>query len=76
MEVEQRCSSIWLVDDGRCKPVAHLILHTCSSQGLRAAWAENLKRRLDSCWEKSSRMCARCGKGTVPICGAPGVEGI
>jgi hypothetical protein len=50
MEVEQRCSSIWLVADDRCKPVAHS-KHTCSSQGLREVWAENLKRRLDSCWE-------------------------
>jgi hypothetical protein len=51
MEVEQRCSSIWLVADDRCRPEAHSIQHTCSSQGLRAVWAENLKRRLDSCWE-------------------------
>jgi hypothetical protein len=87
MEVEQRCSLIGLVADDRCRPAAHSIQHTCSSQGLRAVWAENLKWRLDSCWEdyreeERSRMCARCecwsdaGRGTVPICGAPGVEGI
>jgi hypothetical protein len=52
MEVEQRCNSIWLVADDRCRPVAHSIQHTCSdAQGLRAVWAENLKRRSDSCWE-------------------------
>lgn len=53
MEVEQRCSSIWPVADDRRRPVAHSIQHTCSdAQGLRAVWAERLKRKLDSCWEK------------------------
>ena len=48
-EVGQRCSSTGLVAGGRCRPVAHLIQHTYSdAQGLRAVWAENLKRGLDS----------------------------
>jgi len=42
MEVEQRCSLIGLVADDRCRPAAHSIQHTCSSQGLRAVWAENV----------------------------------